>query len=196
MATTRCLLNLRQQKFLADCLHNSDDTLDLLCSISSMNPRHVEAQTLPLLFSSLPDKAPARTATTDRAKYWRILSALSKLCIQQELFEILVIRLSTKLDLVCMPAISSTEAHNWDFEPSAAYAHAILTALANTLRTKVDLGHTDVPKYIDRLVSRLYNLFTYSALLPIDHNTAATDPRVIGITAQIITLVVRTLPYQ
>jgi DNA repair/transcription protein MET18/MMS19 len=86
--------------------------------------------------------------------------------------------------------------HNWDLEPSAAYAHAILTALANTLRTKVDLGHTDVPKYIDRLVSRLYNLFIYSALLSTEYRTAATDPRVIDVAAHIITLVVRTLPIQ
>jgi DNA repair/transcription protein MET18/MMS19 len=146
------------------------------------------------LFSSLSDKAPARIATTDRTKYWQTLSALSKLCIQQELFETLVIRLSTKLDLICIPVVPT--AHDWDLEPSAAYAHAMLTALTNTLRTKVDLGHTDVPKYIDRLVSRLYNLFIYSALLSTEYRTAATDPRVIDIAAQIITLVVRTLSIQ
>ena len=153
-------------------------------------------QTLPLLFSSLPDKAPARAATADRAKYWQILSALSKLCIQQELFEIIVIRLSTKLDLVCVPTTSSTKESDSDFEPSAAYAHAILTTLANALRTKVELEHTDIPKYIDRLVSRLYNLFIYSALLSVDISTVAMDARVIGIAAQIITLVVQTLPIQ
>jgi DNA repair/transcription protein MET18/MMS19 len=92
-------------------------------------------------------------------------------------------------------AISAKE-YGSDLEPSAAYAHAILTALANTLRTKVELGHTDVAKYIDRLVFRLYNLFIYSALLSTDNSTAATDLRVIGIAAHIITLVVQTLPLQ
>jgi DNA repair/transcription protein MET18/MMS19 len=166
----------------------------LLSSISSISPQHVEKQTLPLLFSSLPDKAPPRAATSDRAMYWRILSALGELCIQQELFETLVIRLSTKLDLVCVPLTSSVKKRDLDFEPSAAYAHAILTILANSLRKKVDLGHTDVPKYIDRLVSRLYNLFIYSALLSTEDSMAATDLRVVSITAQIITLVVQTLP--
>lgn len=85
---------------------------------------------------------------------------------------------------------------DWKFEPTAAYAHAILTALARALRMKVDLEHPDVPKYIDRLVSRLYNLFIYSALLSVDDNMVAMDPRVIAIGAQIITLVVQTLPAQ
>jgi len=49
---------------------------------------------------------------------------------------------------------------------------------------------------MDRLVSRLFNLFIYSALLSEDISTMATDPRVIRIAAQIITLIVQTLPVQ
>jgi DNA repair/transcription protein MET18/MMS19 len=128
--------------------------------------------------------------------YLRILSALGRLCIQQELFETLVIRLSTKLDLVCVPPISFAKERRSDFEPNAAYAHAILTTLANSLQTKVDLGHTDVPKYIDRLIPRLYSLFIYSALLSVDNSAVATDLRVISIAAQVVTLVVQTLPIQ
>jgi DNA repair/transcription protein MET18/MMS19 len=149
-----------------------------------------------MLFSSLSDKAPARADTTNRARYRRILSALSKLCIQQELFETLVVRLSTKLDLVCLPNTSYRQNDEWDSETSAAYAHAILTALANTLRMKVDLRHADVPKYVDRLVFPLYNLFIYSSLVQVDDSRVATDTRVIDIAAQIITLVVQTLPIQ
>jgi DNA repair/transcription protein MET18/MMS19 len=195
MSMTRGGSNFSKANSTTDCLNYSGDSLELLSSISAINPRHVEEQTLPLLFSLLPDKAPSRIAAGDRAKYWRILSALSRLCVQQELFETLVIRLSTKLDLICVPG-TSLEGRDSDFEPTAAYAHAILTTLANTLRTKVDLQHTDIPKYMDRLVSRLFNLFIYSALLSEDISTMATDPRVIRIAAQIITLIVQTLPVQ
>lgn len=104
----------------------------------------------------------------------------------------MVIRLSTKLDLVCVVSNSPQD----DPEPTAAYAHSILTVLANTLQTKVDLKHTDIPKYIDRLVSSLYNLFIYGALLSADISTAATDQRVIGVAARIVTLVVQTLSVQ
>lgn len=168
--------------------------MDLLSSISAISSRHVKEQTLPLLFSSLPDIAPARTSITERLKYLRTLTALGKLCIQQELFETLVIRLSTKLDLVCVPTNSPLAKD--DPEPTAAYAHSILTVLANTLQTKVDLKHVDIPKYIDRLVSRLYNLFIYGALISADDSTAATDHRVIAVAARIITLIVQTLSVQ
>lgn len=157
----------------------------------------MEDQTLPLLFSSLPDRAPGREAILKRTKYRRILSALSKICVQQELFEILVIRLSTKLDLVCGNAGSLVPETVPELELSAAYAHSILTALVRTITTKIRLGHADLPKYVDRLVSRLYNLFIYSALVsPTNENTPATEPRVIGAAAQIITLVIQTLSVQ
>ncbi|KII87506.1 hypothetical protein PLICRDRAFT_55462 [Plicaturopsis crispa FD-325 SS-3] len=171
----------------------SDSTLDLLSTISSTTPRHVEEQTLPLLFSTLPDQSPARDAAAERAKCWRVLSSLRTLCLQPALFETLVIRLSTKLDLICAPTKLPTP--DADSEPSAAYAHSILTTLSNTLSDKVDKGHTDVPKYIDRLVPRLYNLFIYSALQP-ESNNPATDPRVVRVAAEIITLIVQTVPVQ
>lgn len=174
----------------------SDDLLDLLSSINSISTRHVEEQTLPLLFSSLPNHAPGRTAVAERSRYRQILTALSKLCVQPELFETLVIRLSTKLDLLCVTTKVSLAKHDPDPEPTAAYAHSILTALANTLQTKVDLKHTDIPKYIDRLVPRLYNLFIYASLLSADDVSAAKDHRVIGVAARIITLVVQTISVQ
>lgn len=170
--------------------------MELLSEISSINTRHVEGQTLPLLFSSLPDKAPLRSAVGERAKCWRVLSALSKLCVPQELFEIFVIRLSTKLDLICLPTASASVEDESTLEPSAAYAYSILTALANTLQVKVDRSHTDVPKYIDRLVSRLYNLMIFSTLLPSNEIQVAENHRVIHKASHIITLIVQTLPIQ
>lgn len=153
----------------------------------------MEEQTLPLLFSSLPDQAPSQNAATERAKYWRVLSALTTLCTQSELFETLVIRLTTKLDLVCVPAaINDTDA-----EPSAAYAHSILQTLQKTLAVKVDEGHADVPKYIERLVPRMFNLLIYSAVVP-EGGTymPATHPRVISVAGQIIGLVAQVLSVQ
>lgn len=148
---------------------------------------------MPLLFSTLPDQAPPREATSDRAKYWRILSALGELCLQPELFEILVIRLTTKLDLICIPAMKSPSAQT-DAEPTAAYAHAILTVISTTLTKKAQKGDADLPKYRTRLTPRIYNLFIHSALLSETNYMVAAHPRLIAVAAQIITAVTQTIP--
>ena len=77
----------------------SEVSLDLLSTISSFAPSHVSENTLPMLFTALPDRAPPRDAEAERVKYWRTLAALKKLCTQPDLFETLVVRFLTKLDL-------------------------------------------------------------------------------------------------
>lgn len=181
-------------------LPGSDSALDLLTTISLSSPSHVSQTTLPMLFSTLPDHAPPRDAEAERVKYWRTLASLKTLCKQAELFETLVIRLWTKLDLICAfpPAEAKSEgAEQVDVEPEAAYAHSLLRTIADTLAAKVEAGHADVAKYIDRLIPRLYNLFIYSALVSKDERSEfaiATDPRLISVAAKIVTLVVQTLP--
>ncbi|TFK39917.1 Dos2-interacting transcription regulator of RNA-Pol-II-domain-containing protein [Crucibulum laeve] len=177
-----------------DSADASDSILDLLSSISAISPRRVEEQTLPLLFSSLPDTSPPRDAAVERAKYFRVLSALNKLCAQPELFETLVVRLTTKLDLICVPTLE--ENLEVDLEPAAAYAHALLKTITSTLFTKVHQGHPDVAKYVDRLLPRVYNLFIYSALAHNPKAIIATDPRLVKVAGELITLVTQSLPQQ
>lgn len=164
----------------------------MLSTISDSNPKHIEEQTLPLLFGSLPDHAPPREASAERAKYRQVLSAIGALCLQPQLFETLIIRLTTKLDLICSQTIKSP-IKEAEAEPTAAYAHSILKTIVQTLSAKVGKGHPDVPKYIERLVPRLYNLCIYSALLSDGSYMVATDPRLITISGEIISLVIQTL---
>ncbi|KDQ61341.1 hypothetical protein JAAARDRAFT_190123 [Jaapia argillacea MUCL 33604] len=171
---------------------STDALLELLVSISSHSPRHVEETTLPLLFSSLPDSASPREADSERAKYWRTLTSLKKLCSQSALFETLVIRLSTKLDFICEQGAAPTT----DLEPTAAYAHALLHTLADVLTSKVKDDHPDVPKYIERLAPRLYNLFIYSALKSDGSASVATDPRLIKVAGRVITLILQATSAQ
>ena len=91
------------------------------------------------------------------------------------------------------PGDDASENPDVDLEPAAAYAHSILKTLADVLAAKVELGHPDVVKYVDRLVPRLYNLFIYSALAAEERPMVATDPRLLAVTAQIVTLVTQTL---
>jgi hypothetical protein len=147
-------------------------------------------QTLPLLFSSLPDKAPHSQAAVEQPAYNKVLSGLSKLCVSAELFEILVVRLSAKLDILCSP---------FDYDDSEiglnlAYIYSILAAIADTLTNKVDQKHTDVPKYIDRLVPYLLDSLILSSLSSGKQNMIAADHRIVAVAAQILALVVETLP--
>jgi DNA repair/transcription protein MET18/MMS19 len=164
-----------------------------LTTITSIRPHHVLEQTLPLLFRFLPDTAPPRAAAGERAKYWRTLSILQTLCVQSELFENLVIRLTTKLDLICLP---SSIAASDDIEPDAAYAHAILKTLSQTLAVKVQRKDPDIVKYIDRLVPHIFNLFISSIFLAKERPVITTDPRLLQVAGEIITLVVQSLPLE
>ncbi|KXN90718.1 hypothetical protein AN958_04003 [Leucoagaricus sp. SymC.cos] len=117
----------------------SDAVLEVLSAVAKVNPRPVEAQTLPLLFSSLPDTPPARNDIPARVKILNVLSALETLCVDAQLFETLIIRLTTKLDLICVPNVTSLpslSATEEEVELHAAYAHWILTTLAKTLKKK------------------------------------------------------------
>lgn len=103
----------------------------------------------------------------------------------------LVVRLSTKLDLVCTPHTPPETADVASLEPTAAYAHSILRTLADTLAVKVDKGDADVPKYIDRLLPRLFHLHLFGALSVAEGYVVAADARLVTVTAQIVTLVVQ-----
>ena len=97
------------------------------------------------------------------------------------------------LPFLLVPSSSSPPPAEEELETAAAYAHSILKTLANVLSAKLDEGHTDVVKYIDRLVPRLYNLFIYSALVGEERPMAATDPRLLSVAAHIVTLVSQSL---
>ena len=168
--------------------------LGVLSAVSLITPKHVEETTLPLLFSTLPDAAPPREAYSENAKYRRILSSLAQLCTPPPLFETLVIRLSTKLELICASAISSA-----DQEANAAYAHFMLSSLSRVLATKVDAGHADIAKYLDRLVPRLYSVFIRAAVTYAQGDvpaSVATHPRLIQTAAGVVAQITQTVPVE
>lgn len=174
-----------------------DVLLNLLTTISKTNASLVEQTTLPLLFGNLPDTAPPREAKAERASYQRTLKCLSTLCLQQALFETLVIRLSTKLELVCseFPRLAEGKDENEVEalrERNAAYVHSLFLALEDALDFKIDSKlDADIPKYIDRLVPRLYALFVEAAVLPQPLLALATDVRLLEVAAGVILRVVR-----
>lgn len=177
--------------WLADsCLYYSEAVLGLLNKIAERAPSHLTDQTLPLLFASLPENPPGLEALADRERCWRILSILRKLCIQQALFEVMVVRLLAKFDYLCF----SSGAYGDDLEPAQAYSYMILKTLAETLRTKINRKNVDVVKYIDSLVPHIFNVFVVSAFNAGDRKVVAADSRLVKVAGDIITSVVQSLP--
>ncbi|KAG6813856.1 hypothetical protein H0H92_006263 [Tricholoma furcatifolium] len=206
LVTTKTLLSDQELDFIVHSLNEifqddeagNDDfsdsaILEVLKIISQTAPQPLVDQTLPMLFSALPDRAPLRDAALERVKYWRILLALKTLCVQPQLFEILVIRLTTKVDLICLPT-TERDPMDDDTEPDAAYAHSLLKTIADALSAKVDAAHPDVAKYIERLVPGLYNIFFFSALQ--SDRAIATDHRLVRVAGDIISLVTQCVPTQ
>ncbi|CAE6417929.1 unnamed protein product [Rhizoctonia solani] len=161
--------------------------LEILNVISAVAPKAVEETTLPMLFAALPDEAPPRDADEERGKYWAVLSALAALCETSTLFEVLVIRLSTKLEIICgsVPA---------DRECTAAYACALLQTISNVLVRKSDAGHADIPKYLDRLLPTLLAVVVKAATSSTSTNQVATHPNIMPVVASIFHMVVRSAP--
>jgi len=157
-----------------------------------LSPQHIATQILPPLFLTLPDQAPPREEHHQRTVYWRALTILSTLCAHPDLFETFVIRLTTKLNLLCSPLPMSPPQKILDvdeMEPTAAYAHAILTALADTLSTKVSKPRpdSDVSKYINTLLPHLFRL-CLEAAVETDQRVLA-DIRLLRVVARIVRLV-------
>ncbi|KAA1469065.1 ARM repeat-containing protein [Dentipellis sp. KUC8613] len=187
----------------ADHADITDAALTLLHTIATPAPHHIASTTLPLLFAALPDSAPPRADTAARARYCSTLAALARLCTQPALFETLVVRILTKLEFLCVPSAAESEGAGkpgpaeGDVEPAAAYAHALLATLGDVLGAKVVRGDVDVPKYVDSLVPRLFNLFVYAAVAGAESESESgsvgTHPRVLGMAGRIVNLVVQTL---
>ena len=133
------------------------------------------------------------------------------LCVQPPLFEILVVRITAKLDLICTagqdavprapvsapnpsaPVDDTSMVDQTARECEAVYAFALLSCLLNVLRTKQDLGHLDIPKYIDELVPRLFTIFVLAALSQKSEQEIASDPRLVVVASRVVETVVQTL---
>jgi DNA repair/transcription protein MET18/MMS19 len=122
----------------------------------------IESATLPLLFHSLPDRAPPTSDAIGRSKYRSILASLSELCVQQSLFETLVIRINNKLEHLSSTPItgSSSDDETYDEarECTIAYAWDLINTLSTVIESKLKAKHMDVVKYFDQIVPRLYGL--------------------------------------
>lgn len=168
--------------------------LDGLRDIARVNPRVLEETTLPLLFARLPDRMPPGDGQ-DKVKgvVRRALGALARLCHQEKLFDMLVVKLFTKLELTCAtPSLTSEER-----DGNVGYVRGLLTTVLTVLEEKVhDVSSAnELARYGATLPSRLFSLVLTGAMrVKADEEPpVATDEKVIRDVGRLLTVLVRTL---
>ena len=157
-----------------------------LTSVSKVNSSVVEETTLPLLFHNLPDHSPSIQDTAARDRYRSILKSLSELCVQPALFETLVIRVTTKLELLSSTPAEQLPAESIEGEYrecEIAYAFDLLHCLSSVIETKVSDKHVDIVKHFDRIIPRLYTLVVGAA--GEKEGALFRDTRLLGIVGRI-----------
>lgn len=133
----------------------------------------------------MPEQAPAESDFDGRDKYRSILSSLSELCVLPSLFETLVVRITTKLDLLSS-AGADVEQTPSERETTVAYAWDLLNTLRSVLDQKLAAKHVDVARHYAQIVPRLFGLVVSAALPRADrHIPLFRDHRLLVVVASI-----------
>ncbi|WVW86641.1 hypothetical protein I302_108694 [Kwoniella bestiolae CBS 10118] len=183
---------------LDDVLVNDEDpeirpeVIESLTTISTHHPTTIESLTLPLLFHNLPDSAPSASDHIAREKYRSILSSLRELCVAPALFQTLVIRITTKLDLLSSstPQSNGGDEEMGEFdtrECNIAYSWDLLNTLQNVVDKKIKEKHNDLIRYFDQIVPRLFTLVVSASTTKLgDASPLFRDRRLVGIIAKLV----------
>lgn len=133
-------------------------------TIVGVHAEVVQSLTLPILFHSLPDEAPAADDADTRETYRGVLRSLAELCTMPALFETLTIRITTKLDLLSSSDLSGLAAAGPSRrECVVAYAWDLLHTLELVINKKIEDKHVDVAKHYGQVVPRLCSLAVKAA---------------------------------
>ncbi|KAK4050301.1 hypothetical protein OIV83_003622 [Microbotryomycetes sp. JL201] len=177
-----------------------ESALTGLIDVSKYHPRPIEQSTLPILFNLLPTDADAFEQQDSEHKndYRRALSSLAELCIDPNLFEILALRLLTRLETIVghRTGLTQSAAAMTTYQQVALYGHHLLRTLLVVLKIKVEEGHEDVAKYVDKFLSRLLAMFVVPTLSDDgsrddEGQVVAKDARLLRDAGKVVTVIVQ-----
>lgn len=178
----------RPVKSGADEALRSDAALDGIAVLAELHAPIIESLTLPLLFRALPDNAPSLHDPAGKSSYMRSLGALAAICDRPTLFEPLVVRLLSRLEIVCATDPPDTSVRS----TNALYAHHLLATLRAVTVAKIKAGHRDLPNYFARAGPRLLAIFVLDSVTH-EKETVAADPRLATDAGKVLTLLVQQL---
>ncbi|GAA5933513.1 Met18p [Sporobolomyces koalae] len=145
----------------------------------------VESLTLPILFGQLPQTVSFSLSNSDG--YKKALSALAALSISPKLFEILSVRLSSRLEEL-VSSSPSTELRS----DSSLYAHYLLETLRSVIQAKTNQKvYQDLDRYLENgFAQGLLNMFinpttcTNEQVLALDSRLLVDVGKILGLILQ------------
>jgi len=182
-------------------LDNSEDigaiALEGLVTIAPLYTKQIEEVVLPPLFGLLSEQAPSRQDQVGIDRYRLGLAALAELCTLPELFETLIIRFLARLETI-FHSSDSIVAHNdkTQYGQNVLYALHILVAFRIVLEKKIKKNHTDLQRYSESVLSRLYSFLIQPTLNNVSSRHIGKEPRIIEGVGKIATLFVQQMDLQ
>ncbi|CAG8494992.1 1280_t:CDS:10, partial [Ambispora gerdemannii] len=186
----RVILTEYDQEIISRCYFRSE-ALNALANIAHYKPNVVLEISLPTFIAHLPDDADSLQKNTMTmasnkkfATYNTALDALAKFAIEPLLFQVFVDAVIKKLNNIRSETGVVSE-----------YLQALLSALYNILLKKADLKHSDLARYVDILLSRLF-AFSVGPTLNNDDQSMDNvflDLKILERVAAIISIITRNL---
>lgn len=107
------------------------------------------------------------------------LYAISKTCLQPSMFVSVVPQVLMRIDMC-------RQGHSPD---TPYYPLALLSTLLEMLRHKAELGHQDIPQYLDQLIPHLLGMCIYPTLAFQESTHVMMDPAILETIANLARLV-------
>ncbi|KEI36566.1 uncharacterized protein L969DRAFT_90937 [Mixia osmundae IAM 14324] len=151
--------------------------------VAKLHAGVIEHVTLPVILSALPTTADVLLDPEAVVAYRHALGALSSLCLDGALFEMMTIRVLARLE-VMLPQVAT--------RPCLTYCHHLLLTLSNVLATKAARGDVDIAHHTSRLISSISRIFVVPNLSNEKVACASANLQLLQDAGRVIELIVRS----
>jgi DNA repair/transcription protein MET18/MMS19 len=172
----------------------SRKVLEALAEVANIKPQLILDITFPAFLAELPDTETGERRDASmkvRKGYKEILAAFAQVSTERAIFEVLLRRLFSKLDIVLSstptPVASLTIATS-----TITYPHAIIGTIYLVLQKKSLRSDVDLPSYMETLLPTLLNKIIVPATINGPHTRVLCSREILHVVSLIVNTVVRT----
>jgi DNA repair/transcription protein MET18/MMS19 len=167
--------------------------LSALADLAKSKPQLILDIAFPAFLAELPDSevSEKRDASIRQRKgYKEILASLAQISSERVIFEVLLRRLFSKLEVVLSSTLLEIIAY-LATTSSITYPHAIIATIFLVIQKKSLSHDSDLPSYVDSLVPTLLNKVVVPAAIPGPKTGILCSPEILNVVALIVNAVVR-----
>jgi DNA repair/transcription protein MET18/MMS19 len=167
--------------------------LEALAEVAKIKPQLILDITFPAFLAELPDTETGERRDASmkvRKGYKEILAAFAQVSTERAIFEVLLRRLFSKLDIV-LSSIPSSVAGLMLATSTVTYPHAIIGTIYLVLQKKSLRSDVDLPSYMETLLPTLLNKIV-PATITGPHTRILCSREILHVVSLIVNTVVRT----